>query len=146
MSEGCGMTLAEINITPILSFLECALWGGLGGCAAYGLFCAVLLLRRVGQKRFPGQAAEEAFLDDIAERLEQNDYDGANAVCDKPELWSRAVPQLVQVALLNKERPLKKIRQILGERFERDVLANLEQTSSWVNTMVKSAPMLGLLG
>ena len=33
-----------------------------------------------------------------------------------------------------------------GEKFSRDVLAQFEARNSWVNTIVKSAPMLGLLG
>ncbi|HID22276.1 MAG TPA: MotA/TolQ/ExbB proton channel family protein, partial [Planctomycetaceae bacterium] len=39
-----------------------------------------------------------------------------------------------------------KIRRLLAEKFERDVLADLEYRLSWINTIVKSAPMLGLLG
>jgi biopolymer transport protein ExbB/TolQ len=32
------------------------------------------------------------------------------------------------------------------DRFQRDVLADLEQRLAWVNTVIKSAPMVGLLG
>jgi biopolymer transport protein ExbB/TolQ len=32
------------------------------------------------------------------------------------------------------------------DRFQRDVLADLEFRLSWVNTVIKSAPMVGLLG
>ena len=35
---------------------------------------------------------------------------------------------------------------MLAEKFERDVLADLEYRHSWIGTIVKSAPMLGLLG
>jgi biopolymer transport protein ExbB/TolQ len=41
---------------------------------------------------------------------------------------------------------MKKIRQIVGERFERDVLASLEVLNSWVGTSIKTGPQLGLLG
>jgi biopolymer transport protein ExbB len=140
------VVLAQMDITPVLKFFEYAIWIGLGSAAAYGLFCVILLMRRVAQKRFPGAAAEEAFLDDVGDHLEKNDFDGVSKLCDTPEVWSRAVPQLMQIAIMNRERPVKKIRQIMGERFERDVLANMEQTASWVNTVVKTAPMLGLLG
>jgi biopolymer transport protein ExbB len=140
------LVLAQMDITPVLKFFEYAIWTGMAISASYGLFCVVLLMRRVAQKRFPGAAAEEAFLDDVGDCLERNDFDAVTKMCDTPEVWSRAVPQLMQIAILNRERPIKKIRQILGERFERDVLANMEQTASWVNTVVKAAPMLGLLG
>jgi biopolymer transport protein ExbB/TolQ len=35
---------------------------------------------------------------------------------------------------------------LLTERFQRDVLAELEQNISWVTTVIKTAPMLGLFG
>ena len=34
----------------------------------------------------------------------------------------------------------------MAERFETDVLADLEYRAGWIATVVKSAPMLGLLG
>lgn len=135
-----------MDLTPVLKFFENAIWGGLALAAGYGLFCVILLMRRIGQKRFPGDAAEEAFLDDVGGLLDTNDFDGVIALCDTPEVWSRAVPQLIHIGVQNRERPVKKIRQIMGERFERDILAGMEQTASWVNTVVKAAPMLGLLG
>ena len=39
-----------------------------------------------------------------------------------------------------------KVEQLVVDRFQRDVLADLEYRLSWVNTVIKSAPMLGLLG
>jgi biopolymer transport protein ExbB/TolQ len=41
---------------------------------------------------------------------------------------------------------MKKIRQLVGERFERDVLGSLEVLNSWVGTSIKTAPQMGLLG
>ena len=61
-------------------------------------------------------------------------------------MWSKAVPQLILVALQNRDRGPMVLRRILGERFEREILADLEYRTSWINTIVKSAPMLGLLG
>src|SRR5262249_22966429 len=34
----------------------------------------------------------------------------------------------------------------LAERFEQDVLSDLENRVAWINTVVKTAPMLGLQG
>ena len=39
-----------------------------------------------------------------------------------------------------------KVRQLIIDRFQRDVMADLEYRVSWVNTVIKSAPMVGLLG
>ena len=39
-----------------------------------------------------------------------------------------------------------KVRQLVLDRFQRDVLSDLEYRLSWVYTVIKSAPMVGLLG
>ena len=114
--------------------------------AGYGLYCIIVLIRRVKEKSFPGREAASAFLDDISELLEKNDFEGAVDICDTPELWSRAVPQLVQVGVENRAKPIKKIKQIVAEFFSREILAEFDVRTQWVNTIVKSAPMLGLLG
>jgi biopolymer transport protein ExbB len=139
-------SLAQMNVTAILSFADTAIWVAITLAAAFGVYCVVLLTRRVSQKGFPGLAAEQAFVEDVSERLAKNDFEGVVQLCDTPELWSRAVPQLVQIGIQNRELPLKKIRQLLGQRFERDILASLENTAAWVGTVIKIAPMLGLLG
>ena len=56
------------------------------------------------------------------------------------------MPQLVLVAVQNMNRPMSKLRKLLAEKFERDILASLEYGTSWIATIVKSAPMLGLFG
>lgn len=145
-APGRHLSLAQMNVTAILSFADTAIWVAIFGAAAFGVFCVVLLTRRINQKGFPGLAAEQAFVADVSDRLAVNDFDGAIEICDTPELWARAVPQLVQIGVQNRDLPVKKIRQVLGQRFERDILASLENTASWVSTVIKIAPMLGLLG
>lgn len=140
------ISLAQMDVTTILTIAENAIWAGIAGAAIYGLYCVILLMRRVNQKGFPGIAAEQAFLSDVSERLGNNDFEGVIQLCDTPELWARAVPQLVLIGVQNRDLPIKKIRQILGQRFERDILAGLENISAWVATVIKIAPMLGLLG
>ena len=39
-----------------------------------------------------------------------------------------------------------KVKNLLAERFQRDVLAELDRNISWVTTVIKTAPMLGLFG
>jgi biopolymer transport protein ExbB/TolQ len=114
--------------------------------AVYGVFLFILLLRKVAQKRFASEAAAADFLSDVREKLGRKDYDAVAELCDSPSYWSKAVPQLILVALANRTRPLAKLRQILSEKFERDVLADLVYGRSWLTVVEKSAPMLGLLG
>jgi len=39
-----------------------------------------------------------------------------------------------------------KVQQLVADRFQRDVLQDLEYRLSWVYTVIKAAPMIGLLG
>ena len=135
-----------MDIGPILEFFAYAIYAGMAASAVYGVFCVVLLLRRISQKRFGSNAAAEGFLEQVRDELAKRNFDGVMSVCDSPPYWAKAVSQLVMVATENREKPMRKVRQLCAERFERDVLADLEYRTSWVATIVKSAPMLGLLG
>lgn len=139
-------TLAKIDITPILDWFGIAIYAAMAAAAVYGLYCVIVLMRRVKQKGFPSRESADAFLDDVGELLEKNDFEGVTEACDTPELWARAVPQLVHVAIENRAKPIKKIKMIVGEFFSREIIADFDARTSWVNTIVKSAPMLGLLG
>lgn len=135
-----------MDITGLLQYSGPVIYTALAVAALYGLFCVALLLLRIQQKRFSSESAAEQFLDAVREPLEQGDYEEAAAVADTPAYWAKAVPQLVLVALTEPDRPLPSMRRLLEERFERDVLADLEYRHSWIGTIVKTAPMLGLLG
>ncbi len=117
-----------------------------GLIALYGAFLVVLMLRRIAKKRFASQAAASRFLDDLREQMDQRNFGGVAEICDSPPYWSKAVPQLVLLALQNHHLSLAKLRRLLGETFEREVLAEFEFQTSWIATVVKTAPMLGLLG
>ncbi|MDG2468668.1 MAG: MotA/TolQ/ExbB proton channel family protein, partial [Pirellulaceae bacterium] len=58
----------------------------------------------------------------------------------------RALCQLSQIAIDNRKLGYAKVKQLVADRFQRDVLADLENRLSWVYTVIKAAPMVGLLG
>jgi biopolymer transport protein ExbB len=136
----------QIDLTPILSFLGYAIYTAMAVAFAYGVYCIIVLIRRVNQKSFPGREAAELFLDDVGEQLDASNFEGVTEICDSPELWARAVPQLITVAIENRNKPIRKIRQILGDFYEREIVSEFDSRLAWVNTIIKSAPMLGLLG
>lgn len=111
--------------------------------ALWGVFCVVMVWTRVAQKRFRNEEAQLEFLGMLEQPLEKGDFEGAGAICEGDP---RAVPQLAQLAIENRAIGFSKIRQLVIDRFQRDVMADLEYRVSWVNTMIKSAPMVGLLG
>ena len=64
-------------------------------------------------------------------------------LCDGDD---RAMSQLALLAMANRQRGFAKVRTLVADRFQRDVLSDLEYRLSWVYTVIKSAPMVGLLG
>lgn len=130
----------------ILEWAGPVIYISLAFAALYGVFCAVLLFRKIAQKRFPSTARAGEFLDDVRGLLDRRDFDGVAELCDSPPYWAKATPQLVLVALAHRDRGLAKLRQLIAEKYERDILADLEYRYSWIGTIVKTAPMLGLLG
>jgi biopolymer transport protein ExbB/TolQ len=129
-----------------MKLAENSVYGFQALAALGGIFWVTLLLMRIRQKRFASAAAADQFLDDVRDHLAQKDVNAVADLCDSPQYWSKAVPQLVLLAMQNLDRPMGKLRKLLAEKFERDVLATLEYGISWITTIVKTAPMLGLLG
>ena len=111
--------------------------------ALWGLFCLILLWRRVAQSRFRTEDAQDHFLEEVDARLASGDWAGVQELCEGD---GRVLPQLVQVAVENRRLGYAKVRQLLPERFRRDVMSDIEHRVSWINSVIKSAPMLGLLG
>lgn len=111
--------------------------------ALWGAFCVVMVWRRVGRVRFRSEREQEAFLDQLEELVTQGSWDQARAMCEEDP---RALPQLVLLGINNLHLGYSRVRALLVDRFQRDVLADLEYRLSWVATVIKAAPMLGLFG
>ena len=136
----------ESQLTGILGWIGNGIYASMAGVALYGVFTVILLARRIGQKRFKGPAAAEEFLDGIRDSMNSQNFEEAADLCDSPGYWAKAIPQLIMVGLANRQRPVNKIRKTMGEHFDREIQADLDYRMSWINTVVKTAPMLGLLG
>jgi biopolymer transport protein ExbB/TolQ len=121
------------NVT-YLALAVVALWGG---------FCAVLAWRRVRQVRFRDELDQDDFLNELDQHLLDGRIDSALELCEGDR---RAMPQLALYAIEMRDLPLAQLRRRLTERFEQDVLSDLEHRLSWVGTAIKSAPMIGLFG
>ena len=111
--------------------------------ALWGAFCVVMVWARVKQKQFVNEAQQSEFLEAVEEPLAKGDYASAEEVCDGDR---RATCQLSQLAIVNRKLGFAKVKQLVADRFQRDVLQDLEYRLSWVYTVIKAAPMIGLLG
>jgi biopolymer transport protein ExbB/TolQ len=130
----------------LLDFVNSSVYPTQGIIALYGLYCVILVLRRIQVQSFRSSAQAQAFADEARNFVAARDDEGLTNLCDSPQHFTKAVPQLILVALANSRRDFATLRRIVAERFEREVLADIEYRLSWVNTVVKTAPMLGLLG
>ena len=132
-----------MDITPITSILGIVIYVALGLIALWGAFCVIIVWRRVKQTRFRSEDEQADFLDKLDEQLAGGDFDAAAEHCAGD---ARAMSQLALLAISNRKIGFTKIRTLMIDRFQRDVLSDLEYRLSWVYTVIKSAPMVGLLG
>ena len=133
----------NIGMETIFTWLGNAMYVSLGLIAAWGAYCVIMVWMRVGQKRFRSEQQQMEFLAAIHEPLSEGDFDGANELSAGDR---RAMCQLANLAIENRQLGFAKVKQLVADRFQQDVLSDLEHRLDWVNTVIKSAPMVGLLG
>lgn len=132
-----------MDFTPITKSLEFIIYFFLAGVALWGAYCCIVIWRRVAQLRFGGEEEQDRFLDEVARHV---DNFKENEMIEYCEDDPRAVSMLSVLAVKNKDLTLPKLKTLLIERFQRDILADLDYRVTWVQTIIKAAPMLGLFG
>lgn len=132
-----------MDFSVITSIVGYVIYASLALIALWGAFSVIMVWRRVGQSRFRGEQEQVDFLDAVDESLAGSDFDAILEYCRDDQ---RAMPQLVLLAVNNRSIGYNKVRTMVAERFQRDVLADLEYRLTWVYTVIKTAPMIGLLG
>ena len=127
----------------IFTYLGYVIYFVMALIAMWGAYCVVMVAARVRQKQFISEEQQTAFLEAIEEPLSKGEYNAAAEVCDGDR---RATCQLAELAINNRKIGFSKVKQLIADRFQRDVLQDLEYRLSWVYTVIKVAPMIGLLG
>jgi biopolymer transport protein ExbB len=127
----------------IFSWAGNSIYFCMAAVALWGVYCVVMVWSRVRQKQFANEEQQTAFLEALEEPLSRGDYEGAVEICEGDR---RATCQLTELAIANRALGFNKVKQLIADRFQRDVLQDLEYRLSWVFTVIKTAPMLGLLG
>ena len=135
--------LSALDISGVTSIVGWVIYVLLALTAIWGAFCVAMVWMRVSRQRFVNEEEQSQFLDQLDGTLAKGDFDSAVALCSEDP---RATPQLALLALNNRKVGYSKVRQMVLDRFQRDVLADLDHRLNWVATVIKSAPMLGLLG
>jgi len=135
--------MSMIFAYSLFNMIADATYLALAAVALWGLYCIVVVWNRVGQKRFKTEEEQDEFMDDVEQMLAAGDFEGALDYCEGD---TRAVPQMIELAVSNRELGYQRARKMMLDRFQRDVLSDLEYRLSWVSTVIKSAPMIGLFG
>lgn len=132
-----------IAAADLYTLISNSTYGALAAVALWGLYQIVIVWTRVAQKRFKTEEEQDAFMDDCEQMLKVADFEGVEEYCQGDV---RAIPQMMHMAIDNRGEGFRRARQIMMDRFQRDVMSDLEYRLSWVGTVIKSAPMIGLFG
>jgi biopolymer transport protein ExbB/TolQ len=137
------MVFFGIDFSNLFNFVGNLCYLFLALAALWGAFSAAMVWLRVAAVRFRSEASQDAFLAELEQTLARGDFAAAAEHCEGDR---RAVAQLALLAIAQRDLGISKLRQMVAERFQRDFLAPIDYRMSWVNTMIKSGPMLGLWG
>jgi biopolymer transport protein ExbB len=132
-----------MNVNELAKWLGDACYGFLALNFLFGLYCVILIWRRIRQLRFRNHESEQAFVDELQGHLSARDYDAAIKLCDYD---FRALPRMCMLMLAHRDLTFQQLRQLIAESMQRDLLGDLEYRLSWIVTVIKSGPLLGLFG
>jgi biopolymer transport protein ExbB/TolQ len=128
---------------PFWDLLSNSVYGLLAIDALWGAYCTAMIFLRMRQFRFRNEKQQDQFMAAVMDPLSKGNLPAVEELCEGDR---RALPQLIRIALRNRHLEMTKIQELVIERFQRDILGDLESRINWVNNVIKTAPMLGLLG
>jgi len=143
LAAGLEVPLAQSDPSAVFNIVGRLAYVALAAVALWGAYYVFLVLTRVNAKRFKNEAAQDAFIESIEEDLKRGNFDAVLETCEGDQ---RALPMMVTFACKNRSVGFQKLRQMTLDRFQRDVVADLDYSIAWVVTVIKTAPMMGLFG
>ena len=132
-----------MNVNDLAAKLGDACYGFLALNFLFGLYAVIVTWRRIRQLSFRNIDTEKAFVADLQGLLQSRQYDDAAKMCDYDY---RALPRLCLLMIANRRMGYDQLRQLVAESIQRDILGDLEHRLSWIVTVIKSGPLLGLFG
>src|SRR3954467_13221490 len=132
-----------MKITDLAQLLGNACYGFLALNFLWGLYNVIMGFRRLKELSFGDHDEQAEFVDDIMQKMQTGRFDAIEELTgDDP----RALPQLIQLAVANRQLGYDQLRQVIMEILQRDVMGDLEYRTNWIATTVKCGPLLGLFG
>jgi biopolymer transport protein ExbB len=132
-----------ININELAGYLGWACYVFLTINFFWGLYCVILGWRRVATLNFRNQDQQDEFLEQYMNLMRQHNYTAAAEMTDDDP---RALPHLAHITATHHALGFEPLRQKVMEVMQRDVMGSLEYRTSWIATVIKSGPLLGLFG
>lgn len=132
-----------MNMQTLMDFVNNSVYFFQAIVALWGLYCVVVVWTRTGQKKFKSFDQQAQFLEALEQPLTRGDFNSAVEMCEGDQ---RAVCQLAVLAMANRKMGYSKVKQLVLDTFQRDVLSDIEHRLVGVSTAIKTEPMLGLLG
>ena len=132
-----------MDVNELAKILGDCCYGFLAVNFLFGLYCVILVWRRLAQLRFRSSQAETEFIGQLQECFKARDYEAGSQLCD---FDFRALPRMCLLMIANRRLRFDQLRQLVAESMQRDILADLEYRLSWIVTVIKSGPLLGLFG
>ncbi len=115
----------------------------LAAAAFWGIFCVHMIWTQIARIRYKTEAAQDEFLDSVSQDIANGNFESAEAACEGNP---KVLPMLVSMALKNRDMDTPALQELVLDRFQYEVLAPIESRVGWVTTIIKLAPMLGLIG
>lgn len=120
---------------------SCYLWLTLN--FLWGAVCIIVAKKRLGQLGFRSLKVETEYLDQLEEMLRNRQYKEVTELCDYD---FRALPRLVLLLVANRDQSYKELRQMVATNVQRHFLGDLENKLGSLVVVIKSGPLLGLMG
>ncbi|GHT27219.1 MotA/TolQ/ExbB proton channel [Planctomycetales bacterium] len=135
--------VTSIDFSPVADWLGFFDYIFLFFTALWGAYCCIIIWRRTAQLLFRNENEQNAFLDDVQELVRQSRFSELTELCEDDP---RVVPAMTLLAVKNRQLSPIRFQSLLAERFHRDILSDFDYRITWIQTVIKSAPMLGLFG
>src|SRR4029079_10331774 len=130
-----------MSINDLAKHLGDACYGFLALNFLWGLYNVIMGFRRVKELNFGDHDEQAEYVDEVMQNLQAGRFDAVEELTNDD---SRALPQLLQLAVVNRQLGYDQRRQVVTEILQRDVMGDLEYRTNWIATSIKCGPLLGL--
>jgi biopolymer transport protein ExbB len=132
-----------MNISAIASVVDKACYLLLALNFLWGMYCIVTSYRRLSLFGFRNRQQQNEFVDELTERLRNQQYAEAAEMCEGDV---RILPALSHTAIVNRDLGYDEMRQVVTETLTQDVITDFDYRTGWIAVTIKSGPLLGLFG